>query len=205
MNSPTGLQDVNSTLSQLAARQSRLESRLIALERAKQQARRDVERTQRDHFSHGADRLRDVPEPVARRLETAQRALESVESERHEIEGELPGIRLARGEIIRRAASPAWVELQRHQAETYAIAMALAAEVEALVEPYSQAVEETAIAKAEFDTLLATLGQDAQQIRKDLVAEMSETVVPDTPEERQALRRADRIRNVFSQELSYKW
>jgi hypothetical protein len=205
VNSRRGLEGASAELGQLAARLSRLESRLIALERAKLQARRDVERAQRSHVSPGANPTRAASVSVARRLEAAQRTLESVERERDEIVAELPDLRLARHEVIRRAASPAWAELQRHRAEEYAAGMALAAQVEALVVPYAQIVAETALAKSELDTLLATLGQDAQHIRKDLASEMSETAVPDTPEDRQALRRAYQIRNVFSQELSYRW
>lgn len=195
----------SATLDQLAARQSRLESRLIALERAKLQARRDLDRAQRDQSSHKESPARATPNPIARRLEAAQRALESAERERHEIVAELPSIRLARHAVIRRAASPAWAELQRHQAEEYAAGLALAAKVEALVAPYARVAAETALAKSEFDALLATLGQDAQSIRKALASEVAETPVPDTPDERRALRRASNIRNVFSQELSYKW
>ncbi len=205
MNSRNALQDVGAALGRLAARQSRLESRLVALERVKLQARRDVERAQREHVQREAGSARAGSTAAASRLESAQRTLECAERERKEIATELHSLRLARHEVIRRAASPAWAELQRHRAEEYAAGIALAAEVEALVAPYSQVVEETALAKSEFDALLATLGQDAQPIRKSLASEMAEAVIPDTPEDRRALRRAYQIRNVFSQELSYRW
>lgn len=199
------VQSAGATLDQLAARQSRLESRLIALERAKLQARRDVDRAQRDQLSLKQSPARTTPTPVARRLEAAQKALESAERERCEIVAELPSIRSARHEVIRRAASPAWAKLQRRRAEEYAAGLALAASIEALVAPYSRMVEEAAVAKSELEALLTTLGQDAQNLRKALAGEVSETLVPDTPGERRALRRAYEIRRVLSQELSHKW
>ncbi|MEW5825903.1 MAG: hypothetical protein AB1778_03650 [Candidatus Bipolaricaulota bacterium] len=199
------VQGANTTLDQLAARQSRLESRLMALEQTKLQARRDLMRAERDQSSLTENHVRPTSTPVARRLEAARQALENAERERHEIVAELPGIRRERQDIVRRAASPAWARLQRLRAEEYAQGLALAADIEARVTPYSRIVAESAEAKSELDALLATLGQEAQDIRKALASEVAETPLPDTPGERRALRCVYEIRRILSQELSHRW